>query len=167
MRSKSRKCFNKRGVSPLIATILLISFAVALGTVVLNWGRNLEISKPGDKCAGVSIKIRSIDSTEACYSILGQKAYIHFIMDNSGNTNIDGLSIWIIGEKGTSLQDLNDISIKKGELLNIDDQSIMYDLINYGVIEHIQFIPKIKIDNLIDTCVKSSVKAKKIGICSN
>jgi len=30
---------NKKGVSPLIATVLLIAFAVALGAIVMNWGR--------------------------------------------------------------------------------------------------------------------------------
>ena len=49
---------QKKGVSPLIATVLLISFAVALGAVVMNWGRNIDIIKPDDKCAGVEIKVR-------------------------------------------------------------------------------------------------------------
>lgn len=31
---------NKKGVSPLIATVLLIAFAVALGAIVMNWGRS-------------------------------------------------------------------------------------------------------------------------------
>ena len=28
----------KKGVSPLIATVLLIAFTVAIGSVVMNWG---------------------------------------------------------------------------------------------------------------------------------
>ena len=31
---------GKKGVSPLIATVLLIAFAVALGAVVMNWGQS-------------------------------------------------------------------------------------------------------------------------------
>ena len=69
---KSRFFNNKRGVSPLIATVLLISFAVALGAVVLNWGRNLDISKPGDKCTGITIKIRTINNAQVCYAGSGQ-----------------------------------------------------------------------------------------------
>jgi flagellin-like protein len=34
-----KKLMNKKGVSPLIATVLLIAFAVALGAIVMNWGR--------------------------------------------------------------------------------------------------------------------------------
>ncbi len=33
------KRMNKKAVSPLIATVLLIAFAVALGAIVMNWGR--------------------------------------------------------------------------------------------------------------------------------
>ncbi len=29
---------NKKGISPLIATVLLIGFAVALAAVVIKWG---------------------------------------------------------------------------------------------------------------------------------
>src|SRR3989338_6050937 len=30
---------SKRAISPLIATVMLIAFAVALGAVVMNWGK--------------------------------------------------------------------------------------------------------------------------------
>jgi flagellin-like protein len=157
--------FNKRGVSPLIATVLLISFAVALGSVVLNWGRNLDISKPGDNCVGISIIIRNINSYQVCYSGSGQEGYINFIIDNEGNVDVDGLGIWITGEKGTKLLDFNDLSIKQGELLDIEDKSIIYDFDAYGTIKHIQFFPKVKINDDLEICARNSVKADNIGAC--
>lgn len=163
--SKSRRLSNKRGVSPLIATVLLISFAVALGSVVLNWGRNLDISKPGDECAGISIKLRDTNDVQVCYGGSGQNGYINFIIDNDGTVGIDGLGIWITGEKGTKLFDFNDFSIEKGELLNIKDKSVKYDFDAYGTIKHIQFFPKVKIDDSIDICARNSVKADTIGVC--
>src|SRR3989344_3674175 len=30
---------SRRGISPLVATVMLIAFAVALGAVVMNWGK--------------------------------------------------------------------------------------------------------------------------------
>ena len=40
---------NKRGISPLIATVLLVAFAVALGAVVMSWtsGVEAEPDEPG------------------------------------------------------------------------------------------------------------------------
>ena len=159
------KIFNKRGVSPLIATVLLISFAVALGSVVLNWGKNLDISKPGDSCSGAAITIRNIGEREVCYSGSGSGAFINFILDNSGSADIAGLGIWIVGDKGTKLLDLDNLEIKSGELLNVEDDRAKYDFNTYGKINYIQFIPKVKTINGVDICPKNSVKAEKIGIC--
>jgi len=36
------KKVGKRGISPLIATVLLVAFAVALGAVVMNWAKGVE-----------------------------------------------------------------------------------------------------------------------------
>jgi flagellin-like protein len=30
---------NKKGLSPLIATLLLVIFAIALGSIVMSWGK--------------------------------------------------------------------------------------------------------------------------------
>lgn len=157
--------YSKRGVSPLIATVLLISFAVALGSVVLNWGRNLEIAKPGDICAGVSIKIRSANNAEACYGGSGKNTYLQFVLDNDGSTDIGGFGIWVTGDKGTKLLDFNDLSIKRGELLDIKDTSIKYDAEAYGAIQSIQFFPKIKDDGSMEICARSSIKVSSIKVC--
>src|SRR3990167_1379626 len=92
---------SKKGVSPLIATILLIAFAVALGSVVMNWGLNLNLGKSDDKCRNVEIKLRDIDSAEACYGGFGSNGYINFIIDNTGSADISGLAIWVVGDKET------------------------------------------------------------------
>ena len=160
-----RARYNKRGVSPLIATVLLISFAVALGSVVLNWGRNLDIAKPGDICTGISMKIRNVGDSQVCYSGQGQNTYINFIIDNDGSTDIDGLGIWITGEKGTKLLDFNDFSIKKGELRDVKDKSITYDSNAYGTIKQIQFFPKVKATDSIELCARNSVKVSNIKAC--
>src|SRR3989338_10278026 len=84
---------SKKGVSPLIATILLIAFAVALGSVVMNWGLNLDLGKSADKCASVNIKIRNIEGAEICYGGFGANGYINFIIDNVGESDLNGLSV--------------------------------------------------------------------------
>ncbi|MBS3102567.1 hypothetical protein J4458_03900 [Candidatus Woesearchaeota archaeon] len=156
--------FQKRGVSPLIATVLLVSFAIALGAVVMNWGRNIDLSNPDDKCSGVEIKVRKTNH-EVCFGGSGDKAHINFILDNTGTVNIEGLGIWIVGTKGTKFNDFNNLKIKKGELLDIKDNSIPYDFDVYGGIKQVQFIPKIKIQDAIDICPKNAIKAEKIDVC--
>lgn len=154
----------KKGVSPLIATILLIAFAVALGSVIMNWGLNLNLGKPTDKCSSVAIKIRNIDNFEACYGGSEKDGYINFILDNVGVVDIDGLTILIIGEKGTRLFELQK-AIKKGTLFDKKDKEISYDSAMYGNVKQVQFIPKIVLNQETNVCAKNSVEANKIGIC--
>lgn len=156
---------SKNGVSPLIATILLIAFAVALGSVVMNWGLNLNLGKSTDKCRNVEIKIRNIDAAEACFGGFGSNGYINFIIDNIG-TDISGLAVWIIGEKGTRLFDLDNILIKKGSLYDKKDKEVSYDFSTFGNIKQVQFIPKVEAEQALEICPKNAVKAEKIGICN-
>lgn len=37
---------NKRGLSPIIATILLIAFAVAIGAMIMNWTADITTEMP-------------------------------------------------------------------------------------------------------------------------
>lgn len=156
---------SKKGVSPLIATILLIAFAVALGSVVMNWGLSLELGKSPDKCRNVEIKIRNIDIAEVCFGGFGQNGYINFIIDNTGDTEISGLAIWILGDKGTRLFDLDNILIKEGSLYDKKDKEVTYDFTVFGNIKQVQFIPKIKSEQAADICPKNAIKVEKIGIC--
>ena len=40
---------NKRGLSPIIATILLIAFAVAIGAMIMSWTTGVVKEVPGCK----------------------------------------------------------------------------------------------------------------------
>lgn len=156
---------HKKGVSPLIATILLIAFAVALGSVVMNWGLNLDLGKSTDKCRNVEIKIRNIDVAQVCFGGFGENGYINFIIDNVGSSDVVGLAIWVVGDKGTSLFDLDNILLEKGSLYDKKDKEVSYDFTKFGNIKQMQFIPKIKTDQATEICPKNAVKAEKIGIC--
>ena len=161
------KIFNsKKGVSPLIATVLLIAFAVALGSVVMNWGLNLNLGKSKDVCRNIELKIRNIDGSEVCYGGFGQNGYINFIIDNTGGTDINGLIIWIIGDKGTRTFDLDNALIKKGSLYDKKGNGVTYDFSTFGNIKQVQFIPKVKSEQAIELCPKNAIKAEKVGICS-
>ena len=157
---------SKKGVSPLIATILLIAFAVALGSVVMNWGLNLNLGKSSDNCAPVNIKIRNIGGFEVCYGGFGNNGYINFIIDNVGESDLNGLSVWIVGEKGTRLLDIDGITIKKGSLFDKKGRDVTYDFATYGNIKHVQFIPKVTGSEGIEPCLKNAIKVEKIGVCS-
>ena len=157
---------SKKGVSPLIATVLLIAFAVALGSVVMNWGLNLNLGKSADMCRNVEIKIRNIDVAEVCFGGFGPSGYVNFIIDNTGTIDISGLAIWIVGDKGTKLFDLDNILIAKGSLYDKKDKEVTYDFSAFGNIKQVQFIPKVRSGQSTEICPRNAIRADKIGVCA-
>ena len=93
--------FNKRGVSPLIAAVLLIVVVVGVGAVVTGIVRNYVTSgkqtiqsKSGDiKCgAEVDISVPTVaNAIRICVDEAG--ATLNFTMDITGSANIDGLQV--------------------------------------------------------------------------
>jgi flagellin-like protein len=158
---------SKKGVSPLIATILLIAFAVALGSVIMQWGLNLNLGKSSDPCGKVDIRVRNIEKNDLCFGGGGNEGYINFIVDNEGGVDVNGLAIWIIGEKDTELYDLDGIYIPIGSLFDkTRDKEVTYDISKISSINEVQFIPKISVDNNVKICPKNSVRVEKIGACA-
>ncbi len=85
---------NKRGISPLVATILLIAFAVSIGALIMNWSSSTEIS--GHKiidtsnCAAVEIEVLSScqNDNEIVLSLKNKGSNtINNIILKSGNNN--------------------------------------------------------------------------------
>ena len=155
---------SRKGVSPLIATILLIAFAVALGSVVLNWSLNIGIDSK-DKCNDLEIKLRNINTAEVCFGGLNQNRRASFIMDNKGENDISGLVMLVIGNKGTKIFEFNDIIMKKKSSSNKIIKNLDYDLSALGPIKEVQFIPKIPSEDGSDICSKSAIKTEKIDNC--
>ncbi|MBU0627976.1 MAG: hypothetical protein KKC75_02210 [Nanoarchaeota archaeon] len=58
---------DKKALSPLVATLLLVVFALAIGTVTMNWGKSYvekikDDVSPGEISGSVIINTQDIDS---------------------------------------------------------------------------------------------------------
>ena len=71
-------------MSPLIATILLMAFAVALGAVIMNW--SASIPESGLDCSEIELQIRSVCTSS------GQ---LQLNLRNVGTTDISEIGISI------------------------------------------------------------------------
>jgi len=156
---------NKKGVSPLIATILLIAFAVALGAVVMNWGKSVESPSAElistEKCAKVNLKVETInDIPQIFYGGTGSEGFVKFTIANSGSYDVDQIIVWVTGENDTNIIELKQSSIKIGYPLI---KEIQHDFNKYGSVKKLKFIPKIKIDDLDVTCAKNAIEEEKIS----
>ena len=169
---------NKKAVSPLIATVLLIAFAVALGAVVMNWGRGYvedtqdfarERSDAEVVCTtDIDLNIVNIDLTDqVCYVDLGtNETNVSMILENVASRDIDSLTVRVIGtdSKVPFNGPLgNDTSIDAGEAQLF---SFVYDHDTYGNISQIAVSPVIKLSGNDVTCSGSQLKLVGIKTCS-
>ena len=92
------KMKSKRGVSPLIATVLLIAFAVALGAVVMNWGRaQLEPQNQEGICSEIEITMERIgERPNICFN---NENEVIFLLRNNGNVPVQKFRITLISNQ--------------------------------------------------------------------
>lgn len=100
------KRFCKKGISPLIATVLLVAFSVALGAIIMNFSQNstYELTEQADKaldrgitCSlGLTVKVLDMDNQEfACYN-RSQSRNFEIIVENQGDTVLKGMQIFLL-----------------------------------------------------------------------
>lgn len=77
----------------MIATVLLIAFAVSLGAVVINLGVNLF----GDPCGGRNVEILTIENVPRVCNIVSTTT-LSFTLVNVGTESIDGVKLTVVGE---------------------------------------------------------------------
>ncbi len=81
---------NKKAVSPLIATVLLIAFAVSLGAVLLTYLTSFGA------CSGTEIKIPTLSNEpQVCYNTQTNK--LEFTVENTGSENVEYLKLALTG----------------------------------------------------------------------
>jgi flagellin-like protein len=74
---------NKKAISPLVATILLIAFAVSIGALIMNWSsseENIPSSLTNSGCSAINLKVLNVcDNNESFV----------FSLENLGSENIE------------------------------------------------------------------------------
>jgi len=133
---------KKRGISPLIATVLLIGFAVALAAVVMTWGLDFvnKTASATDKqtkntliCASdLSFSISDVDPSGGTITL-----------DNRGQVKIKSIIFRIYTPDGVKIVDseeetLSAVGIDKFGVIKFEDSSgtmLKDDLINATKVE--------------------------------
>lgn len=127
---------DKKAVSPLIATVLLIAFAVSLGAVLLTYMTSLG------ECGGVSIEIPTLEETsQICYNSNTNK--LDFTLENSGREDIEYLKLTLTGALNVDNLDV-DHTIPHAETEKI---SIDYKFLYLGKLQQVKIIPVVIEDN--------------------
>ncbi len=156
---------NKRGITPLNATILLVMMSILLGTAAMSIIETqlpeIDFSNTGEQeikksCNLVDVKITTFQNQElACL----RENYIDIIIENSANINIDDFQASTIGETGVQNFNSLNLALTKGSSGRI---KIPYDK-NIGQILKIKITPKIKHSQI--TCTQKTIEKENIKNC--
>ena len=160
------KMILKRGMSPLIATLLLIATAVAIGTSIMSWGitfygEKMLVTEQELSCKHIELGLNKIgDKEQICYD--EQANSVAFTITNKGNIEIESFIIWVVGND-IYTTDLDE-GVKPGYPL---EKIFDYDFNAHGGIKQVHLIPKIKKDSEEELIVCSDKKLvlEKIAPC--
>lgn len=152
---------QKKGVSPLIATVLLIAFAVALGAVVMNWGRSYteqtaeNVKKKSDvdvKCSlDVKLKLLELSSKpQMCMSENGASSNITFTVLNDGQKKVEGLRITIFGTSNIATN--TSLSNATVPVAGGTRQSVWYNFNEVGNVQKVLIVPIVDISGVQTPC---------------
>ena len=152
---------NKKGLSPLVSTIMLVLLAVGIGIIVMVWGQT-QILEPGSKCS-VDTELEFVTlngAPQVCYSGKGDIGFVEIWVENGVNYKIDSVLVRIIGSKPLN-EDVNK-QIKKA---NKEQLLIPYNFDEYGQIKSVEVIPKIKPLSDVLICKEQMITATNIKPC--
>lgn len=169
---------SRKAVSPLIATVLLIAFAVALGAVVMNWGRGYvedtaniarERSDTEVTCASeVDIDIVEIDGVpQICYNITASaNDTVHFIIENKKERDVERVQLRLIGS-ATRVPLTLDIESQRSNLTTNQAKyiNVSYDDTVYGTPQQLRFTPYIRVGGSTVACPSSDETVTALKTC--
>jgi len=148
---------GRRGISPLIATVLLIAFAVSIGTMIMNWGK--DAVAVGD-CTETKLEVQMIGEKPLfCYDMINSK--INVMLKNTGSTDINSMKMRVISSDfKTEDKDIIGSSIKSGD---IKTENI--DYVHSGQFR-VEIIPTISVGGKARVCSDKYVFVDNIPACN-
>lgn len=128
---------SKKGISPLIATVLLIAFAIALGAVVMNVSADLieeQTKAPAVDCSNLSLEVFNVrERPQVCY----ESGQVTYRLTNPGIHTVTDVRVQIVGERGVAQEEFGSAMAPA----DIKDAAIAYSLAKNGNIVSARFIP--------------------------
>ena len=151
---------DRQGIAPIVATLLLISFAVAIGIVIMNFGRaQVQLES---KCAmDIGLIFSEIGGqTQVC--IDREKDIIKLSVENGVNIATTGLMVNVIGTKRAESFELTDADIGKAGVYLTD---LGYNLAANGEIRQLKVIPLVTPFDEEVVCTEQALVAESILEC--
>ena len=160
---------NKKGLSPMVATLLLIAFAIALGLVVMSWGKGyieekaefVAGSQDMSACKVIRMNVIQVAGADKiCYDTSDYT--ISVFLENGPESAVSNMQARIIGTGGVHTVD----SIL-GKPIGKDaarDVVFSYPQV-VGEIQQVKLIPKVGKGDQASLCPEAAVVLESVNPC--
>lgn len=157
----------KKGVSPLIATVLLIILSIGIGLAVMSWGR-AYIEEKAEFVQGVQETITLCDSAEVSVVVVEgvpqlclEGNIIKGFVDNGPDVDVYDIQARVAGTAGVYTQE----STLPEVLKRSKAAQIAFAVPTIGKIKQVKLTPKIRMNSDIVFCSQSEVVVEPILLC--
>ena len=174
--------WNKKAISPLIATVLLIGFAIALGALVMNWGKSyveeqfstIDVQyKAEQQCElNAKLEIKEIAGRpKLCYRLSSStNLTVEYIIENEGPKQIEGYRVTVIGADDSinttgSNFAIENRSLAPGEIFRNITTFVVPS--TFGSLAQVEFTSRLNTTGSLTPtlCTKSSLVKSSIPLC--
>ncbi len=139
----------KKAITPLISTIILLSFAIGLGVMVMSWGNSGKFN-PEHSCADKRISFTEIGNSKM---ICMQNNEINALIQNDGKKEISNIKIILITKEGSIIKEMTE-PFTSGESKKI---TVNVNELFGNKLLKFRAIP--------DNCIDSKIETELIGEC--
>lgn len=148
---------NKKAMSPLFSTIILIGFAIALGGVVMSWGSGEYAPKENGVVMGCEQTSLSLVSYGGNEGVCSKDNILYFTVLNDGEVELGLVKVSLLGDKEIYS------SVVDSQLGVADIARLEMDYPDIGKIEKVIFTPNIGYSERL--CPKEGFSIERIGDC--
>lgn len=159
---------NQRGITPLVATVLLVAFSVGLGALVMSWGEDYIEEKAEfvqgtgeikSACDSVSIDIIKIGGkVQACQSARGVELWI----DNGPDVDLSNIHARIAGNRGVDVAP----NILLSPLVRANSvRSVVAVKPEVGQVLQVKLTPKVWSGTKESTCATQAITVEQFPAC--
>ena len=159
---------SRKGITPLVATVLLVAFSVGLGALVMSWGEEYVKEHAGfaqgtaevkSECDSAQVELMIIEGKrQACAT----SSAVNLWIDNGPNIDLYNIHARVAGENGVKVVE----EIFSGSLAKSNSVKavIPYDA-SIAPILQVRLTPRVWTGRDVVMCPQKQIDVEKIPSC--
>lgn len=156
---------SKKGMSPLIATVLLIAFAVALGAMIMNWSTDVQpiesdsvsVDAANNPCNDVKIELSEVFGKQIFCSA---EEGIRFNVVNTGYREVSGLQMRIVDEQLREIK--TDLPASRLAIGGTFEHQFPFKV--QGKV-HVEIVPYVIANGVPQYCLQKRIVSDNLPVC--